>query len=152
MDALDAFIRGLVADPARRARLMREAPDYREAVDHELREMEFLRLDSEGRSAREIALILGVTQRTVTRMRARAGRLKRPATVPRPQEDRDLARMLLDEGCHIAEVARTVGVEWPTIRRWFPDAAVMSRRESGVLAAASRKYRRKAGVPCLKSA
>lgn len=43
---------------------------------------------------------------------------------------RAIARHLLDDGASIAEVARTIGVSWPTIRQWFPDARVMTMRES----------------------
>ena len=79
------------------------------------------RLTREGRSASEIAVILGVTKRTVMRHRQAAG-ISRPWRTPLTSDQ--IARMaaLLADGVSREETARTLGVHPKTVRRYFPDA------------------------------
>jgi transposase-like protein len=81
------------------------------------------RLHSEGRSAAEISAIVGCTIRSVTRWRGRTGNRVIDQVPAHPETDREVARRLLfEDGCSIAEAARTVGAAWRTVARWFPDA------------------------------
>lgn len=81
----------------------------------------FYGLDADGRSAREIGMILGVSQRTVVRWRRVTGRLKRPAPRPASQEQLALALQLLQDGASRSDVARTVGLCPTTLHRHFPE-------------------------------
>ena len=78
-------------------------------------------LTREGRSATEIADILGVSPRTVARYRRMTGtQLGEPS--PRLTDNQiELIRQLLEDGCSRAETARTVGVSPHAVRRHFPD-------------------------------
>lgn len=109
----------------------------------------FLRMDREGRTGREIASALGVTPRTVVRWRGKAGTARRRYP-PRPESDHTAAARLIEDGCHIEEVARTLNVARATIVRWFPDAPRMPRDEICALAVAVNRDRRRAGLPRLK--
>lgn len=44
-------------------------------------------------------------------------------------EQREQARRLIEDGCSLAETARTVGVDAKTVGRWFPDAPRMTTAE-----------------------
>lgn len=93
----------------------------------------FATLDDAGHTTRHIAAELGVTTRTVQRWRETTGRKRRLDPRPtRPASEHEQARRLLEDGCSITEVARTVGVTWVTIRKWFPDAPAWSKREAGL--------------------
>ncbi|MAP64021.1 MAG: hypothetical protein CMH34_09835 [Microbacterium sp.] len=92
---------------------------------------QFIELDARGLSAAEIADIMHVDPRTVTRWRHAAGRSKAPAAVRRDGDVRARALALLDEGASFAEAARTVGVCRSTIARWFPDRRAWTRMEAG---------------------
>ena len=129
VDELSEFIHGLLASPIRLRRLHREAPGYRRTCRS--RWEEFLLLP-EGLSLAEAARRLGCDKRQVTRYRARAG-IAGPAPAPHRPEDRELAARLLEDGCPIAEVARTVNANHTTIRRWIPDAPAWTPQQSGAL-------------------
>lgn len=73
-----------------------------------------------GSSAPEIAQILGVTDRTVSRIRTRLGLTQPQDWRPMNDTDKQSATLLFDDGCSIAEVARTLGFCTSTIRRHFP--------------------------------
>ena len=98
----------------------------------------FVELEHSGMSYRQIAQQLGVSGRTVTRWRRRIGRPVGVPAVPRPQSDRDFAWRLLEDGCSIAETARTVGVKATTILRWFPDAPRYTHQQAGQLSVLAR--------------
>lgn len=102
----------------------------------------FLELDAAGFSARQIAAEMRVSDRTVVRWRRDAGRSGEtwPA---HPVADRARAAVLLEEECPVAEVARTVGADFHTVVRWFPDARRMSRSEVGQLRAMYSKAARR---------
>lgn len=72
-----------------------------------------------GMSAAEIAVLLGVTDRTVQRDRAATG-LSRPPAPPLTDAELARARALIDDGCSHTEVARTLGVHQTTVSSHFP--------------------------------
>lgn len=106
-------------------------------LDDEVVVDRFLSRDRDGASARVLAAEFGVSTRTVLRWRAR---LEVQHGLPRdllpngerarPVADHERARMLLDDGCSLAETARTVGVSTKTLRNWFPDVRAWSKREA----------------------
>lgn len=143
------FIDGLLASPIRLRRLQREAPGYRRTCRS--RWEEFLALP-DGLSLTEASKRLGCDPRQVSRYRRRAGRAQ-PAVQPHPAEHRELAARLIEDGCPISEVARTVNATHKTIRHWFPDAPAWTPQEAGALRRAlggfeglpaNRRYGRKA--------
>lgn len=91
----------------------------------------FMELQQSGRSAAQIATIMNVTTRTVTRWRKQTGTSTTGTVVKLPQETRQQARDLVEAGCSFAEAARTVGVTPATIRRWFPDAIAWTKNQAG---------------------
>lgn len=97
-------------------------------------------LHREGRSAREIATILGCTERSVSRWRTVTGHNVRPASTPYPPSVRERAARLIEDGCSLEETGRTLGI-WPaTIARWFPDAPRMTHAERAEWAAYCKKH------------
>lgn len=72
-----------------------------------------------GVSAPRIAEQLGVTPRTVTRWRLRAG-ISEGEARHIAQEVWEEARRILDDGASYGEVARTLGVSRATVARHFP--------------------------------
>lgn len=101
---------------------------------------EILELVKEGLPAREIAQRVGVSPRTVSRVRNDAG-----LGVPRrlaTENDKLRAKQLLEEGASYAEVSRTVGFGQKEVKRWFPgytwtqqqrqEAAKMARLMAGL--------------------
>jgi transposase-like protein len=96
-------------------------------------------LHAQGLSARDIASILGCTCRAVQRWRTRTGHNVRPAPGRHPASVRQQAGMLLEDGCSLAEAARTLGVDAKTVARWFPDAHRMTQTERGEWAAYCKK-------------
>jgi IS30 family transposase len=75
-----------------------------------------------GMTSIEIAAILNTTQRTVVRDRRATGCAQQPAQPLTPSEIRQ-AQQLLDDGCSILEVSRTIRRAPITIRRHFPGRA-----------------------------
>ena len=112
-------------------------------VDQNLREerVETIRVRTlAGESAEEIAVRLGISSRTVTRHRSRLGIAR--AVPPRlTDEQLQRAQSLIEDGCSIAEVARTVGCSHFAISRRFPDAA-WSRAQCAEWMALMRATRR----------
>lgn len=102
----------------------------------------FLWCERSGMSARGIAERFGVTTRTVVRWRNRMHLSHAPATERHPDEDREIARRLLEDGCSFLEAARTVGVSQWTIRRWFPDATAWTKQQASEHAAFIRRMNR----------
>jgi DNA-binding CsgD family transcriptional regulator len=91
-----------------------------EALANRREKVRLLTLD--GHTARDIAEIIGVAQRTVEHDRKRVGvhgratgRLPEPLTA----EQREFGRMLLADGCPLAEVARTFGRSVHGMRHYF---------------------------------
>lgn len=88
-----------------------------------LNEERFLQLQREGCSAAVIADRLGVTPRTVQRHRVRLG-VAQTTTYKGPvtEEWKAKAKAMVDDGCSISEVARTLGSTHDTVKRHFPHA------------------------------
>lgn len=106
-------------------------------------------LSGQGFSVPQIADRLGVCERTVTRDRRILGCVP-PAPTPLSEADIDRIRCLLEDGCSIAEAARTVGRSIRAVKYHFPDATGWTRRECGELGMALRwckpMHDRKRGV------
>lgn len=99
----------------------------------------FIELDTIGWGAKNIAAELGVTQRTITRWRASAGRLRRPAQTTHTNAERQQALNLIRGGAPFTEAAATIGVTNATIRRWFPDEPAWTKSQSGEYAVMVRR-------------
>lgn len=89
-----------------------EAPGYVTAI---------IEMTSAGHSARHIAGVVGVCERTVQRVRARAGIGQK--TEPWPEEIRKRAAMMIEDGVPFNEIARTFsgeggGPHASTIIKW----------------------------------
>ncbi|AWN04252.1 DNA binding protein [Gordonia phage Sour] len=80
------------------------------------------RMTRQGMSAREIAVRLGVTQRSVQRDRARMGLTTPPTRVSEEQYQR--AYELLCEGSGYKEAAATVGCTPAALRERYPGMAM----------------------------
>lgn len=76
-------------------------------------------LTRQGRSASDVAAILGITERTVQRDRAAKG-IAQPASRPLTATQLDRARQLLADGAPYKEVARTIGSDTTTLAKHFP--------------------------------
>lgn len=88
----------------------------------------------------EVAERLGVTTRTVERLRARHG-VAGPPRPTRPLSDHDRVAQLLEDGCSAAEAGRTVGVSRSTVLRWFPDAPRFTHVQAGEASVLARLAR-----------
>ncbi|UXA19498.1 helix-turn-helix domain-containing protein [Mycobacterium sp. SMC-4] len=86
-----------------------------------MRRERIVELTRNGCSAREIASILGITRRTVVRVREATGTSQPVAGVPLTADQVRQAERLLDDGCSISEAARTIGCSYHTLHRRFPD-------------------------------
>ena len=75
-----------------------------------------------GESAGAIAVRLGISSRTVTRHRSRLG-IARTAPPRLTQEQENLMQALVDDGCSVREIARTIGCSDTAVSRRHPDAA-----------------------------
>ena len=109
-------------------------------VDHN----EILRLHRAGWSARRIAKELGCTERTVTRVRARNGLTQRLSPFqgkPLAPERLEFARELFADGASRKEVIRTLGLNWSTVNRHFPNDR-WTPAQAGELSAMIRKFGR----------
>ena len=99
----------------------------------------FIELDAQGRSASEIARALGTCARTISRWRKVAGRSqgegRKPPTAPELLQQ---ARALIDDGCSIAEAARTIGVSPMTLGTRLPDAPRYTHQQAGQLSVLAR--------------
>lgn len=72
----------------------------------------------DGATAEVIAKHLGVGLRTVYRIRGELGINQEPSKPISPEEDRFI-RMLLDDGCPMPEIARTVGRNVQALQRRY---------------------------------
>jgi IS30 family transposase len=92
------------------------AEDYERIAERRERVAEMTRA---GYIAEDIAATLGVTRRTVERDRVAAG-VAQPYPPPMTEEQIRRVAELLDDGCSIAEAARTVGCSRRQVFRLFP--------------------------------
>jgi len=72
-----------------------------------------------GMTADQIAETLGITARTVLRHRVTAG-IARPAPVRVTDSQWQTAERMLDDGCSLAEIARTIGTNHSTVATHYP--------------------------------
>ncbi len=88
----------------------------------EARKARVAALTWEGKSAREIAAILGISDRTVVRLRRSSGCSGGPAEArePLPADYVAKAEAMLEDGCSYKEVARTLGCSHVWVARRFP--------------------------------
>ena len=86
-----------------------------------MRRQRVVELTRQGHSAAEISQFLGITKRSVTRIRRETG-VAQTAVNVQPMTDDELRRAaeLLDDGCSYSEVGRTLGRSGGTIRAHFP--------------------------------
>lgn len=93
--------------------------------DQVRRDARITELTRAGMSARRIAELVGVTPRTVARVRARAG-IAKPYTGANPMTDDEIRRaaFLLDDGASYGEVERTLGRSNVTIRKHLPGRSI----------------------------
>ena len=99
------------------------------------------RLTAAGYTAHQIGKLMGLTERSIVRIRKASG-ISRPFA-PRVNDDEKTAmRELLDDGVSYAEAARTVGRSPWTVARNFPgrgwtrqqiDDALTARRQFGAV-------------------
>ncbi|MGB3708940.1 helix-turn-helix domain-containing protein [Gordonia sp. (in: high G+C Gram-positive bacteria)] len=99
------------------------------------------RMTAAGMSAAQIAEQLEVSPRTVARWRTRIGINVRPAAKALTGEQHATARRLIEDGCSLAEVARTIGCSSSVLGRWYPEAA-WSRSECSMYRLMLRSGRR----------
>ena len=72
-----------------------------------------------GMNATQIGEALGITARTVLRHRVAAG-IAQPASVRVTDKQWQTAERMLQDGCSLAEIARTIGADSKTIATHFP--------------------------------
>ncbi|QDF18531.1 hypothetical protein SEA_PUPPER_45 [Gordonia phage Pupper] len=87
--------------------------------DHAERAARVVELTRQGMSGVAIADQLGIAERSVRRIRRRAG-VSLPTSPPTPPETLSRALEMLQDGCPYAEVSRTLGVPVCTLRRRIP--------------------------------
>lgn len=99
------------------------------------------RLTRLGRSAKYIAVRLNCSDRTVTRIRAELGisDARNGSYGPVPPARLRLAEVMLDDGASYAEVSRSIGMAWETLRRHFPGRG-MSPQVAGGLSRMVQKF------------
>lgn len=76
-----------------------------------------VRLTLEGRSAFDIAAIVGCSTRSVQRIRFKTGISRPPAPLMTPEEVA-MAERMLDDGVSLGEIARTLGHRGGVYKRW----------------------------------
>lgn len=94
-----------------------------------------------GMSAPQIASVLRVTKRTVTRDRTAIGCNRGAPSVPLTDDERRRAATLLDEGCSYVEAARTIGRGHKALRKAFP-GHTWTHQQCGQQAAIVRYFNR----------
>lgn len=81
---------------------------------------EFKDLVGRGYTNRQVAEALQCSVRYVCALKAQLGVSGERSPGPYPQEVRDIAGRMLEDGASYNEVARTVGVGSRTVSKWFP--------------------------------
>jgi hypothetical protein len=91
-----------------------------------------------GKSAADIAAALGVTERTVVRDRVAAG-CGQPPQPPITDDELRTAAAMLDDGCPVEEVARTIGRSPRQLAQRFP-GRTWDRQQVADYVAVCRRY------------
>lgn len=118
---------------------MKSLPDItREAVRR--REDMIVALSREGCRVAEIAALLGITERTVTRARSRRG-IARPSYPQLTDDEIARAKQLLDDGASVAEAARSIGRTDHAIHRALPGRGWTPQQVHQFIAE-TRRYRK----------
>lgn len=76
-------------------------------------------LTERGNSAAQIAMMVGCSKRTVTRIRARLG-ISQPGAVLYSDETRATVYEMLKDGMSYLEVSRTMQIPPKRLWKWFP--------------------------------
>lgn len=108
------------------------------------RREQVIELTRAGVSARDIATRLRITERTVQRIRARAG-ISQGAATPLTADELAQAAAMFADGCSREEVARTIGRSTGAMKRHFPDQA-WTRAEVGMYSATVRYMATRLGI------
>ena len=101
-----------------------------------------------GNMAREIGEALGVTPETVARHRVAAGVAQTAAARVTPDQWQTAERML-DDGCSLAEIARTIGTSASTVATHYPGRG-WTKQEVGQWRAFMRRANRQLAATELK--
>jgi IS30 family transposase len=91
-----------------------------------------------GQTALQIADELGVTPRTVQRIRSVVG-IAKPKPPPLADDEKRIARVLLDDGASITEAARTIGRSQRALRDAFPGRG-WTQQQSGAYSHIMRRF------------
>ncbi|MGQ9348911.1 helix-turn-helix domain-containing protein [Mycolicibacterium gilvum] len=91
-------------------------PDYQALIQERCERV--AAMTRAGYTASQIAVILRITERTVQRYRVRTG-CSQPAPLPLTPEEITRAEELLEDGCSLSEVARTIGRSHDAVVRRF---------------------------------
>jgi DNA-binding CsgD family transcriptional regulator len=106
-----------------------------------LRRERVAQLTREGRSAVDIAALVGITKRSVVRIRSDMGLSRESSGPPMTEDERRRALDLLQDGCSYAEVARTLGRNKNVIAARWPGYS-WTRTQAGEAAAMARRANR----------
>lgn len=98
-------------------------------------------LTRQGYSAPAIAQFLGITKRSVVRIRSDMGIAREPSGPPLTNAEKDRAALLLGDGCSYTDVGRTLGRHPRSIARHFPGMG-WDREQCVQLAVLSRRVNR----------
>jgi len=118
--------------------------NLRVKIDREstaLRRKRITEMTQQGLSSPEIAAMLGMSERSVTRARVLCECTLGEAAVPATDDERRRALELLTDGCSYMETARTIGRSSTAVRRWFPGYE-WTAAQCGEMAAMMRKLNR----------
>ncbi|URC18194.1 helix-turn-helix DNA binding domain protein [Mycobacterium phage Zenteno07] len=123
----------------------RFSPQAREAQRAKslARRAEVRELWAQGATRKQIAEALGVGDRQVQRYLVDEGLVaKHGGHPPMTDEEREKARLMLEDGASYWAVALTLGRDWATIRRQVPGFHVLSAAEKSERAVLGRQLRR----------
>lgn len=100
------------------------------------------KLHAEGKSASQIARLVGCTARTVVRWRAANGLSDPPSPFAGTRissERLEAVRRMVEDGASVNEIQRTLHVWRPTIIKYFPEAR-WSRGQTAEFIATARRF------------
>lgn len=95
-------------------------------------------LTRQGYSAPAIAAFIGITKRSVVRIRSEMGIAQPPSGPPLTDAEKARAAQLLADGCSYTDVGRTLGRHPHSLRRHFPGMG-WERQQCGEFSALMRR-------------